>query len=60
MNLVDDGHLASDDHGVGVEFVMEMDIVCMSARNGDILTCNAQTLEVLDSSIIVMCIMICL
>ena len=46
VKLVDDGHMTSDNRGVGVEFVMEMDMVCMSTCFGDILTCNAQTLEV--------------
>ena len=47
VKLVDNGHMTSDDRGVWVESVMEMDMVCMSTCFGDILTCNAQTLEVL-------------
>ena len=38
--------MAVGDHAVGMEFVMEMDMVCVATSNGEILTCSVQTLEV--------------
>ena len=44
--LVDDGHVTAEDRAVGVEYVTEMELVCIATRQGEILTYNVQTLEV--------------
>ena len=44
--LVEDGHVTPDDSAVGVEYISDLESVCLAMRNGDVLLCNTHTHQV--------------
>jgi len=46
--LVEGGHMSKGDTAIGVEFISDLESVCLALRGGDLLLCNVHTHQVSD------------